>query len=163
MKRAIILVLDSLGVGAAPDAERFGDSGADTLGHNAEQIKKAIEQARAEQGKPTLICCKTTIGFGSPNKEGKEECHGAPLGAEKIRLTKARLGWAYSAFEVPNDVYAAWDGKEKGTAQEQQWNGLDGRIVGMSSFGESAPADELYPYFDITVAAILEHAEALLT
>ena len=96
-------------------------------GHNAEQIKKAIEQARAEQGKPTLICCKTTIGFGSPNKEGKEECHGAPLGAEEIRLTKARLGWAYSAFEVPNDVYAAWDGKEKGTAQEQQWNGLFAR------------------------------------
>ena len=96
-------------------------------GHNAEQIKKAIEQARAEQSKPTLICCKTTIGFGSPNKEGKEECHGAPLGAEEIRLTKARLGWAYSAFEVPNDVYAAWDGKEKGTAQEQQWNGLFAR------------------------------------
>lgn len=96
-------------------------------GHNAEQIKLAIEQARAEQGKPTLICCKTTIGFGSPNKEGKEECHGSPLGAEEIRLTKARLGWPYGAFEIPSEVYAAWDGKEKGTAREQQWNDLFGR------------------------------------
>ena len=91
-------------------------------GHSPEQIKAAIEQAQQETEKPTLICCKTIIGFGSPNKEGKEDCHGAPLGEEEIRLTKERLDWKHAAFEVPADIYAAWDGKEKGQAVETGWN-----------------------------------------
>ena len=90
-------------------------------GHDPEQIRTAIEQAQAETGKPTLICCKTIIGFGSPNKEGKEDCHGAPLGEEEIRLTKERLGWKHDAFEIPENIYAAWNGAEKGGALEGEW------------------------------------------
>jgi transketolase len=90
-------------------------------GHNPAQIKAAIENARASD-KPTLICCKTIIGFGSPNKEGKEECHGAPLGDAEIQLTRERLGWAHGPFEIPADVYAAWDAKAKGAAAQAAWN-----------------------------------------
>ena len=90
-------------------------------GHDPEQIRTAIEEAQAETTKPTLICCKTIIGFGSPNKEGKEDCHGAPLGAEEIRLTKERLGWKGEAFEVPENIYSVWNGIEKGTALQNEW------------------------------------------
>lgn len=90
-------------------------------GHNPAQIKAAIEKARASD-KPTLICCKTIIGFGSPNKEGKEECHGAPLGDAEIQLTRERLGWAHGPFEIPADVYAAWDAKAKGAKAQAEWN-----------------------------------------
>ncbi|MCV6605812.1 MAG: transketolase, partial [Porticoccaceae bacterium] len=80
------------------------------------------EEARAETGKPTLICCKTIIGFGSPNKQGKEDCHGAPLGADEIQLARETLGWNHGPFEVPADVYAGWDAKEKGASLESDWN-----------------------------------------
>ena len=90
-------------------------------GHDPEQIRTAIKEAQAEISKPTLICCKTIIGFGSPNKEGKEDCHGAPLGAEEIRLTKERLGWKGEAFEVPENIYSVWNGIEKGTALQNEW------------------------------------------
>lgn len=90
-------------------------------GHNPAQIKAAIEKARASD-KPTLICCKTIIGFGSPNKEGKEECHGAPLGDAEIQLTRERLGWVHGPFEIPADVYAAWDAKAKGAKAQAAWN-----------------------------------------
>ena len=91
-------------------------------GHDAQAIKQAIEAARAEKDKPTLICCKTVIGFGSPNKEGKEECHGAPLGDDEIRLTRERLGWQHAPFEVPADLYSQWDAKAAGAAKENAWN-----------------------------------------
>ncbi|ASP37431.1 transketolase [Bacterioplanes sanyensis] len=91
-------------------------------GHDPEEIKQAIDTARANSEQPTLICCKTIIGFGSPNKEGKEECHGAPLGDDEIALTRERLGWTHGAFEVPEDVYQGWSAKEKGAAAEQNWN-----------------------------------------
>ena len=91
-------------------------------GHDAEEIKMAIETARKSVGQPTLICCKTTIGFGSPNKQGKEECHGAPLGNDEIALTRAALGWNHGPFEVPADIYAEWDAKEAGAAAEAAWN-----------------------------------------
>lgn len=91
-------------------------------GHDADAIKAAIESARANQDQPTIICCKTIIGFGSPNKEGKEDCHGAPLGDEEIQATRERLGWNHPAFEVPESIYAGWDAKEKGAALEQTWN-----------------------------------------
>ncbi|AFU99884.1 transketolase [Simiduia agarivorans] len=91
-------------------------------GHDADAIKAAIEAARAERDKPTLICCKTIIGFGSPNKQGKEDCHGAPLGDDEIKLTREALGWAHAPFEVPADVYAGWDAKAKGAEREQGWN-----------------------------------------
>ena len=91
-------------------------------GHDAQAIKQAIEAARAEKDKPTLICCKTVIGFGSPNKEGKEECHGAPLGDDEIRLTRERLGWQHAPFEVPAELYSQWDAKAAGASKESAWN-----------------------------------------
>ena len=91
-------------------------------GHDPEAIRAAIEAGRAETDKPTLICCKTIIGFGSPNKEGKEDCHGAPLGDEEIKLTKERLGWNHGPFEVPADIYNQWNAKEAGATKEASWN-----------------------------------------
>ncbi len=95
---------------------------ADVDGHDPEAIAKATEMAKAMTDKPTLICCKTTIGFGSPNKAGSHACHGAPLGDEEINLTKAALGWDHGPFEVPQSVYQGWDAKEKGAAAEAAWN-----------------------------------------
>jgi len=91
-------------------------------GHDSDAIKAAIDQARAETGKPTLICCKTIIGFGSPNKQGKEDCHGAALGVDEVALTRKQLGWEYGPFEIPADHYAGWNGVEKGTAAQAAWN-----------------------------------------
>ena len=91
-------------------------------GHDAEEIKMAIETARKSVDQPTLICCKTTIGFGSPNKQGKEECHGAPLGNDEIALTRAALGWNHGPFEIPAEIYAEWDAKAAGAAAEAAWN-----------------------------------------
>jgi transketolase len=91
-------------------------------GHDPAAIAKAIETAKAMTDKPTMICCKTTIGFGSPNKAGSHACHGAPLGQEEINLTKAAIGWDHDAFTVPNEIYQGWDAKEKGTAAEKAWN-----------------------------------------
>jgi len=95
---------------------------ADVDGHDPEAIAKATEMAKAMTDKPTMICCKTTIGFGSPNKAGSHACHGAPLGEEEINLTKAALGWDHAAFEVPESVYQGWSAKEKGAAAEAAWN-----------------------------------------
>ncbi len=91
-------------------------------GHSFEALDAAVAQARRNTDKPTLICCKTTIGFGSPNKQGKEECHGAPLGEEEIQLTRAQLGWTYGPFEIPEEMYKEWDCREKGAAVEADWN-----------------------------------------
>lgn len=91
-------------------------------GHNPEEISKAISLAKDMTNAPTLICCKTTIGFGSPNKAGTHECHGAALGQPEINLTKAALGWDYEAFIIPENVYAGWDAKAKGTKAEAEWN-----------------------------------------
>lgn len=91
-------------------------------GHDADAIKAAIGAARAESGRPSIICCKTVIGYGSPNKSGKEECHGAPLGDDEITLTREALGWKYGPFEIPEEIYAGWDAKEKGAAAEGSWS-----------------------------------------
>ncbi|OUR92758.1 transketolase [Gammaproteobacteria bacterium 42_54_T18] len=91
-------------------------------GHNSTEIIAAIEMAKTNTESPTLICCKTVIGFGSPNKEGKEDCHGAPLGEDEIKLTREKLGWKHGAFEIPDDIYAGWDGKTKGDEAETHWN-----------------------------------------
>jgi len=90
-------------------------------GHDPEAIKAAIEAARASD-KPSLICCQTIIGKGSPNKQGKEDCHGAPLGDDEIALVRETIGWPHAPFEVPADIYAGWDAKAKGSAAEQEWN-----------------------------------------
>ncbi|MHA2938382.1 transketolase [Vibrio sp. RC27] len=90
-------------------------------GHNAEAINAAIEAAKADSSRPTLICTKTTIGFGSPNKAGTHDCHGAPLGADEIAATRKELGWEYGPFEIPADIYAQWDAKESGAAKQAKW------------------------------------------
>lgn len=90
-------------------------------GHSPEEITAAIEMARTTEDRPTLICCKTVIGFGSPNKQGKEDCHGAPLGADEIALTRKELGWEYGPFEIPEDIASQWSALEKGAAAEARW------------------------------------------
>ena len=95
---------------------------ADVDGHDHVALTKAIQLAKAMTDKPTMICCKTTIGFGSPNKAGSHACHGAALGQDEINLTKAALGWDHEAFVIPADVYAGWDAKAKGTKAESEWN-----------------------------------------
>ncbi|WP_261882104.1 transketolase [Vibrio pelagius] len=90
-------------------------------GHDIEAINAAIVAAKADP-RPTLICTKTIIGFGSPNKSGSHDCHGAPLGHDEIAATKEALGWAHGPFEVPADIYAEWDAKEAGAEKEAAWN-----------------------------------------
>lgn len=90
-------------------------------GHDTRSIRQAIEEARSTT-RPTLIICKTVIGFGSPNKAGSHESHGAPLGDDEIALTRQQLGWEYPPFEIPADIYAAWDAKAAGAKKEQQWD-----------------------------------------
>ncbi|HCG7753545.1 transketolase [Vibrio parahaemolyticus] len=90
-------------------------------GHDADAINAAIEAAKADP-RPTLICTKTIIGFGSPNKSGSHDCHGAPLGAEEIAATRKELGWEHGPFEIPQEVYAEWSAKETGAAKEAAWN-----------------------------------------
>ncbi|ANP78015.1 transketolase [Vibrio crassostreae 9CS106] len=90
-------------------------------GHDPEAINAAIEAAKADP-RPTLICTKTIIGFGSPNKAGTHDCHGAPLGADEITATKAALGWEHGPFEIPADIAAEWNAKEAGAAKEAAWN-----------------------------------------
>lgn len=91
-------------------------------GHNAEAITLAVEQARAVTDKPSLLMCKTIIGFGSPNKSGTHDSHGAPLGDEEIALTRQALGWEYAPFEIPQNIYAQWDAREAGQVKEAAWN-----------------------------------------
>ncbi|HCL11840.1 MAG TPA: transketolase, partial [Alteromonas sp.] len=90
-------------------------------GHDEAALQAAIEEAQSVTDKPTLICCKTVIGFGSPNKSGSHDCHGAPLGDDEIAEVRKQLDWSHGPFEVPEDIYAKWDAKAKGNAAEQQW------------------------------------------
>ena len=91
-------------------------------GHHENSIEVAIREARSDQTRPTLICCKTTIGMGAPNKQGSHDVHGAPLGDAEIAAARAHIGWNHPPFEIPADVYAAWDAKAKGAAAEGEWN-----------------------------------------
>lgn len=104
-------------------------------GHDREAIAAAIKAAQAETAKPTLICCQTVIGYGSPNKGGKESSHGAPLGADEIALAREQLGWSHPPFEVPGDVYAQWDAKQSGAAAEDDWT------TRLADYREKYPAE----------------------
>lgn len=95
----------------------------DVDGHDSQAVSKAFDEAIAETGRPTIICCKTTIGKGSPNKQGTESCHGAPLGDGEIDLTREALGWSHAPFVVPDEIYAHWDARESGAKAEATWNG----------------------------------------
>src|SRR5262249_50201643 len=91
-------------------------------GHDADAVKTAIAQATKTSDKPTLICCKTIIGFGAPNKQGKESSHGAALGPDEVAAARKSLGWNHPAFDVPDTIYAGWDAKRKGAEREATWN-----------------------------------------
>ncbi len=97
---------------------------ADVDGHDSAAIAAAVDTAIAQDDRPTLICCKTVIGYGAPNKQGTASTHGAPLGPEEIEAARGELGWAHPPFEIPADIGAAWDGRERGAANETGWNEL---------------------------------------
>jgi transketolase len=94
----------------------------DVDGHDSAAITAAIAAAKAVTDKPTMICCKTVIGFGSPNKSGTHDCHGAPLGDDEIAATREFLNWPHAPFEIPADIYAEWDQKENGATEQANWN-----------------------------------------
>jgi len=107
--------------------ERFNSYGWQTIevdGHNIEEISEAIVSSKQEVGKPSMIFCKTTIGFGSPNKSGTSGVHGSPLGDDEIKKTREALGWNYEAFEVPEGVYKFWDAKDSGKTENENWDAL---------------------------------------
>ncbi len=101
--------------------EAYGWHVLEVDGHDADAVFIAIEAAKAVTAKPSLICCKTVIGFGSPNKAGNHSCHGAPLGDEEIALTRIELGWQHEPFVIPEEVYAGWDHKVAGQTEEDNW------------------------------------------
>ena len=90
-------------------------------GHDSAQIKSAIESAKKETSKPTIICCKTVIGWGAPNKQGTSDAHGAPLGDDEIKLVREKLNWSHEPFEIPDSIYSEWNAVEKGVQVETQW------------------------------------------
>jgi transketolase len=94
----------------------------DVDGHNAEAIDKAIHEAKSVNNKPTLVCCKTVIGYGAPNLCGSHDCHGAPLGDDEIKATRENLGWGHQPFHIPDDIYAGWDSRARGSEAETHWN-----------------------------------------
>ena len=98
-------------------------------GHDPVEIDQAIRTALAETGKPTLICCRTVIGFGSPNKQGRESVHGAPLGKEEAALTREKLHWQHAPFEIPQALYDCWDARQAGAAHEMAWDALFDRYA----------------------------------
>jgi len=93
----------------------------DVDGHNPEAIDKAIHEAKSVNDKPTLICCKTVIGYGAPNLCGSHDCHGAPLGDDEIKATRENLDWPHAPFEIPDEIYQGWDAREKGKQAEAHW------------------------------------------
>jgi transketolase len=94
----------------------------DVDGHDVDALHAAVDEARSNLQQPTLVCCKTTIGFGSPNKGGKESSHGAPLGADEIALTREALAWPHDAFEIPDDIYEAWNARQLGAQRTAAWD-----------------------------------------
>lgn len=122
--------------------KRFDSYGWQTIsvdGHNVDEINRAIESAKSELNKPTMIFCKTTIGFGSPNKSGTSDVHGAPLGDEEIAKTREALNWNHGPFEIPDSIYESWNAKEEGASKNLDWDNL------MISYKEKYPyeCDEL--------------------
>ena len=101
----------------------------DVDGHNSEAIKAALVSAAIDPERPTLICCKTIIGYGAPHKQGTEACHGAALGKDEVAAARVQLGWEYAPFEIPAPIYAGWDAREKGAKREQEWKALFARYA----------------------------------
>lgn len=133
-------------------------------GHDSQALSAAIESARADLRRPTLICCKTIIGFGSPNKQGKEDCHGAPLGADEITLVREQLGWAHGPFEIPDSHYAGWDAKARGIAAQADWakrlNEYSDAYPELSSEFERRISGQLPAEFDAAADAYIADCQA---
>ncbi|MDE0840963.1 MAG: transketolase [Porticoccaceae bacterium] len=133
-------------------------------GHDSQALLSAIETARAEINRPTLICCKTIIGFGSPNKQGKEDCHGAPLGADEVALARKQLGWAHAPFEIPRDHYAGWNADARGAQTQATWTeGLKRYRAAhpdLSAEFERRMAGDLPAEFDAAADAYIEDCQA---
>ena len=143
----------------------------DVQGHDPVEIEAALKAAQAETGRPSLICCKTLIGAGAPNKQDSHDCHGAPLGAAEIEATRAHIGWNHPPFEIPADVYAAWDARATGAASEAEWNARFAAYA--AAFPELAaeftrrmagelPADWA-AYVEAVLAKIAEKGETIAT
>lgn len=133
-------------------------------GHDAAALAKALEEARAETGKPSLICCKTVIGAGAPNKCGSHKCHGSPLGEEEIAAARAAMGWTAAPFEIPAEIYKGWDCRAKGAASEAAWNELfaayrKAEPVLAAEF-ERRMAGELPAGWEADIAALLSTTDA---
>lgn len=136
----------------------------DIDGHDADQIHAAITEAQRETDKPTLIMCKTVIGFGSPNKAGTESVHGAPLGDAEIAATRKALDWQYGPFEIPQEIYKAWDARDAGKEKQHAWNEKFAAYA--KAFPELAEefkrrmAGELPANFDAEAKKFIEHLQA---
>ncbi|ELZ5939433.1 transketolase [Providencia vermicola] len=136
----------------------------DIDGHDADQIHAAVTEAQRETDKPTLIMCKTVIGFGSPNKAGTESVHGAPLGDAEIAATRKNLDWQYGPFEIPQDIYQAWDARQAGKEKQAAWN--DKFAAYAKAFPELAEeftrrmAGELPANFDAEAKKFIENLQA---
>jgi len=104
--------------------ESYGWQVIEIDGHNIDEINKATEKAQQETKKPSMICCKTTIGFGSPNKSGTAGIHGSPLGDDEIEITRKELNWEHAPFEIPEDIYDNWNAKDEGANKEKAWEDL---------------------------------------
>ncbi|MGQ5489161.1 transketolase [Thauera sp. AutoDN2] len=143
----------------------------DVQGHDPVAIEAAIQQAKADPSRPTLICCKTIIGAGAPNKQDSHDVHGAPLGAAEIEAARAHIGWTHAPFEIPADVYAAWDARTKGASLEAQWNATFAAYRAahpeLAAEFERRMAGELPADWDAHVAAVLakvtDKAETIAT
>ena len=133
-------------------------------GHDPVEIQQAIDTARAETARPTLICARTVIGFGSPNKQGTEATHGAPLGAEEVAAARANLGWSHPPFEIPADIAAAWDRREAGAAAEAAWReGFEAyrrSFAGLAEEFERRMTGSLPPGWDTASAEIIARLQA---
>ena len=132
-------------------------------GHDPTAIAESISQAAAEKGKPTLICCTTRIGYGSPNKAGTASAHGSPLGEDEVLATRKALDWEYGPFEIPDDVYEGWDCRPSGQRQEKEWNDLfdayQRRFPELAREYERRVAGELPDEWEEKVTAYIAHTQ----
>lgn len=135
----------------------------DVDGHQPDAIRQAIFQAKKETTRPTLICCRTTIGYGAPNKAGTADCHGAPLGASEVQAARVKLGWAYPPFEIPDHIYAAWNAKEKGEMLKRDWEtrfkAYAAEFPELAAEWQRRMIGGLPPDFKIRCSKLLENAQ----
>src|SRR5512140_2056347 len=140
-------------------------------GHDVDAVDAAIAAAKAATGQPSLICCKTVIGKGSPNKAGSHDAHGAALGEKEVAATRAAIGWNYPAFEVPQQIYEGWDARARGAAMEREWNqgfgAYEKQHAGLAREYRRRMAGELpadwSAHCDALIAKIADKAETIAT